>query len=338
MASMMNDIEGFLTDNPKYVEICEHLLKYERETELQDRYEHHVEDTDYDNCWDSSDVKVKPQTLYQIEMGGVIDRVFDTNSSTIYAITDQDELEQALNNVGTTDGIREDMHEFPSEDDLPDDLFADVVGYDKIKWLLRRGLTTDEITNFLLVGPTGSAKTVFLMSIEEHLEGAEFTSGSPTSGPGVLDVMFKRNPKYMLIDELDDMDGDTQKVLTQYTETGIVDETKVGKDRKLKTNTKTFASANNASSIIEQMRDRFTDLHFEPYTRDEYIEVCTHILPRKENTSEEEAEVIAKEVWKMEDSGDVRKAIQVARLSRGDPKKVISVLDEYSEKGLAKRL
>lgn len=336
---MMNDMEDFLSENPKYVEVCQHLLDYEKETELQSKYEHHIEDTDYEHCWGSSDVKVKPQTLYQIEMGGVIDRVFDTNSSTLYAISNQEELEEALDNVGIgADGMKTELHSFPSEDDLPDNIFADVVGYDKVKWLLRRGLTTDDITNFLLVGPTGSAKTVFLMSIEEHLEGAEFTSGSPTSGPGVLDVMFKRNPKYMLIDELDDMDGETQKVLTQYTETGIVDETKVGKDRKLKTNTKTFASANNVDSIIEQMQDRFTDLHFEPYTRDEYIEVCTHILPRKENTPEDEAEVIAKEVWEMEGEGDVRKAIQVARLSRGDPKKVISVLDEYSGKGLANRL
>lgn len=331
----MNSIDEFLSENPKYIEVCEHLLEYEENNETPEGREHHIEDTDYEHCWESSEVKVKPQILYQVEMGGVIDRVFDTNSTTRYAISDREQLEDVLNNMSISpDGMKTEMHEFPSEEELPDDLFDDVVGYEKIKWLLRRGLTTQDITNFLLVGPTGSAKTVFLMCIEEHLQDAEFTSGSPTSGPGVLDVMFKRTPKYMLIDELDDMDADTQKVLTQYTETGIVDETKVGKDRKLKTNTKTFASANTTDSIIEQMEDRFTDLHFEPYTRDEYIDVCTHILPRREGTPDDEAETIAKEVWRIEDEGNVRKAIQVARLSRGDPKKVVSVLDEYSGRGV----
>lgn len=329
----MNDIGEFLTENPKYIEIVEHLINYEENNKEPDHT--FIEDSDYDSCWDSKDVKVKPQTLYQIEMGGVLDRVFDSNSSTVYSIIDREHVKEVIDdlNIGE-DGMKTEMHNFPGEDELPDDLFDDVVGYDDVKWLIERGLTTDKITNFLLVGPTGSAKTVFLMCINEHLDNAEFVSGNPTSGPGVLDVMFTDTPQYMLIDEMDDMDSGVQKVLTQYTETGIVDETKVGKNRKLKTNTKTFASANTTDSIIDQIEDRFLDLHFEPYKRDEYIEVCTHILPRKEGATEDESKEIAELLWEANGEGDVRKAIQVARLSRGDPKKVIDVLDEYSPKKL----
>lgn len=325
----MNDIKGFLEDNPNYIEVCHHLLEYERNNPKPDS--HLIDDEDYDSCWDSTDVKVQPQTLYQIEMGGVLDRVFDSNNSTVYSISDREELEDAIDDIGISeDGEMKEIHDFPSDETLPDGLFDDVVGYDEIKWLIKRGITTQDITNFLLVGPTGSAKTVFLMCIEDQLERAEFVSGNPTTGAGVLDVMFTRTPKYMLIDEMDDMGAEVQKVLTQYTETGIVDETKVGKDRKLKTNTKTIASANSTTPIIEQMQDRFVVLHFDPYEKDEYIEVCTHILPDKEDTTEEEAKTIAKALWDSEDEGDVRKAIQVARLSRGDPEKVIGVLDEYS--------
>lgn len=325
----MNDIEGFLAENSKYIEVCKHLIEYEEENPTPDS--NYIDGEPYDSCWTAKDVRVKPQTLYSIEMGGVIDRVFDSNSSTVYSISDREELKRCMDdlNIGEGGEMRE-MHEFPTEDELPDGIFDDVVGYDSIKWLLKRGITTNEITNFLLVGPTGSAKTVFLMCIEEYFDGAEFVSGNPTTGAGVLDVMFTRTPKFMLIDEMDDMDSTVQKVLTQYTETGIVDETKVGKDRKLRTNTKTIASANSTDPIIEQMQDRFVDLHFDPYTRDEYIEVCSHILPDKEDTTEEEARTIARELWDAEGEGDVRKAIQVARLSRGDPEKVIGVMDEYS--------
>lgn len=328
----MIDVEEYLMENPKYVKLVKRLIEYEENNINPDHA--YIDDDDYDSCWESADVKVKPQTLYQLEMNGVLDRVFDTNSTTAYSLSDRDALKDIIDNASINDdGTAVEMHDFPEdEDELPDDLFDDVVGYEDVKWLIKRGLTTQEITNFLVVGPTGSAKTVFLMSIEEKLSNAEFVSGNPTTGAGVLDVMFKRTPKYMLIDEMDDMDADTQKVLTQYTETGIVDETKVGKDRKLKTNTKTFASANSTDPIIDQMEDRFLDLHFEPYTKDEYIEVCTHILPDKEDATEDEAKIIAELLWESEGEGDVRKAIQVARLSRGDPERVIDVLDDYSPK------
>lgn len=325
----MNDVEEFLSEKPKYIEVAQHLIEYEENNIEPDHA--YISDTDHDICWIYSDVNVKPQVLYQMEMGGVIEKVFDTNSTTAYAICDREELKNILDNISVRpDGTMEQMHDFPSEDELPEGLFDDVVGYDKVKWLLRRGITTQEITNFLLVGPTGSAKTVFLMCINEHLDNSEFVSGNPTTGPGVLDVMFTETPKYMLIDEMDDMDSGVQKVLTQYTETGIIDETKIGKNRKLKTNTKTFASANTTDTIIDQIEDRFLDLHFEPYTRDEYIEVCEHILPRKEDTEKDEARRIAEMLWEQTDTGDVRRAIQVARLSRGDPEKVIEALDDYS--------
>jgi MoxR-like ATPase len=163
------------------------------------------------------------------------------------------------------------------------------------------------------------------------LDDARFISGKPSSGPGVLDVMFEETPKYMLIDELDDMDNDTQRVLGQYTETGIVDETKSGKTRRMKTNTKTFASANYPKNVLDAINDRFLDLHFDPYTKSEFREVCKHVLPKNEGSDPDEAVDIADAVWDIEGEGRVRKAIQVARLSRGDPEKVIGVLNDYDK-------
>lgn len=326
----MSSYKNYLRDKPKYVEGLGRILEYEEKNKGMDTV--HVEGTDYDVCWEYSDVAVSPQRLYQLTVNGFLEKLFDSNSTTKYVLKDREKVREAIEDIGVPgeDGELKKIHEFPTEDELPEGLFDDVVGYDRVKWLLKRGITTDEITNFLLVGPTGSAKTVFLMCINEHLPQSEFISGNPTSGPGVLDVMFSDTPKYMLIDEMDDMSADTQRVLTQYTETGIVDETKVGKNRKLRTNTKTFASANSTRKIIDQMEDRFLDLHFQPYDRDEYIEVCTHILPRKEGSSKKEARTIAELLWEAENEGDVRRAIQVARLSRGDPKKVIEALGDYS--------
>lgn len=323
------ELKNWLVEHPDYIETIRDLIDWEEENKGHKDWA--VEDDPFDTCWEYSDVSHHPSHLYQLEANGFLERVLDTNSTTAYSLIDRDAMKEVVGSIsiGNDDGMRTVIHDFPDDEEDLDGAFDKVVGYNDVKWLMKRAITTQEITNVLLIGPPGSAKTVFLMCIED-LGGGKFISGKPTSGPGVLDIMFDETPKYMLIDEMDDMDAGVQQVLSQYTETGIVDETKIGKNRKLKTNTKTFGSANDLNGIIGQVQDRFLDLHFEPYTRDEFIEVCEHVLEMEENVSEEEANTIASGVWDIEESGDVRKAIQVARLSRGDPDKVLEVLKRYS--------
>lgn len=332
----MNSYEDYLMDKSgtDYIDTLDRIIEYEENNKGMDNV--HIEGTDFDVCWSYDDVGVSPQKLYQLTINGFLEKLFDSNSTTMYSLKDRERIKNAMDSMGvySSGDTMEKIHNFPSEEELPDGLFDDIIGYDDVKWLLRRALTTDDIVNVILVGPPGSAKTIFLLAIES-LENSMFVSGKPTSGPGVLDVMFKHTPKYMAIDEFDDMDSDTQQVLSQHMDTGILDETKYGKDRKMKTNTHTFASANSLDPVIDQIEDRFIDLHFEPYTRDEFIEICEHLLPRRESKNTEESRNIAKRVWEIEQSGDVRKAIAVARLSRGDPEKVLDVIDDYSgERGL----
>lgn len=291
-----------------------------------------LKDSDKDACWSSGDIGAMGTKVYQLEVHGFVERVYDSSNHTDYALTDRDEIAKFVSeeeDYTQMDGMRVVEHDIPSPEDLPDGLFDDVIGYDNVKWLIKRALTTEDITNVLLVGPPGSAKTVFLLCIES-MPDSVFVSGKSTSGPGVLAKMFREEPKYMAIDEFDDVDKEVQETLSQHMDTGILDETKVGKDRQVKMNTSTFASANSTDPIINQVQDRFLDLHFDPYTEEEFIEICEHLLPRREGVSEAESRDIADAVWKLEDEGNVRKAISVARLSRGDPHKVIEVLDEYS--------
>lgn len=330
----MDDLQRFLTKNDDYLDIAKNALEYVANNKTPEHA--FVEDTQHDAFFTYKDIGANPQRLYQMEMEGIFERVFDTNSTTAYSIVDRESLAEAVSGVEgrMEEGMMTAMHEFPEDEEELEGVFDDVVGYEDVKWLMKRAMTTDDITNILLVGPPGSAKTVFLMAIQKEMPDAKFVTGKPTSGPGVLDTMFKETPKFMLIDEMDDMDPEVQEVLSQYTETGIVDETKMGKNRTLKTNTKTFGSANTTESIVPQIEDRFLTLYFEPYTKEEFIEVCTHILPRNEGKDAEESEKIAEEIWRVYEEGLVRKAIQVARLSRGDPEKVIDVIDEYSPSDL----
>lgn len=328
----MSRQEDFIRDKPEYADVLTRLIEYEEDNLGMEKS--YLEDTDYEVCWTYDDVGVSPQRLYQLTTKGFLEKVFDTNSTTVYTLRSREEVKKMLMEFGVDEeGMKEEIHDFPSEEDLPDDLFDDVIGYEDVKWVLRRALTTDDIVNVLLIGPPGSAKTVFLMAMQD-LEGAQFVSGKSSSGPGVLDVMFDETPRYLAIDEFDDMDKETQRVLSQHMDTGIVDETKHKKNRSMKTNTNTFGSANSATGIIRQVQDRFVDLHFEKYNQEEFYEICEHLLPRREGVTPEEAKTIADEIWKIEGGANVRKAISVARLSRGDPKKVTDVLEDYSKTGL----
>jgi Holliday junction DNA helicase RuvB len=320
---------AYLEENPKYIEHLEKIVEHEEDVAPMD--DSILEGKPFDARWSSKDVKIHSSTLYQLEINGFLERVYDSNKYTDYALVDRDKTKEILDNItiDETTGTMEVIHDFPEWEQLPADLFDDVVGYDKVKWLLKRGITTDKITNFLLIGPPGSAKTVFLLCLEE-LEGTEFIPAMDASAPGFLEVMFEKQPRVMMFDELDDMPKSEQKSLSSYTETGIVKETKHDKTREMKTNAKTFASANSTSSILNHIEDRFTVLEFEKYTKEEYIEVCENILPDKENSTPKEARTIAELLFEKHGEGDVRKAISVARLSRGDPERVISVLDEFS--------
>lgn len=324
---------NWLKDNPDYINILQTALEHqlskdEKTTRIAENYERDIR-----TYWENTDVKAHPTKLYQLETHGFLERVFDSQSSTKYVIPDEEEVKSKLEEIsGRYDGDeRVVMHDFPSEEDLEEmGIFDDVVGFEDVKFLLRRAMSSDDIVNIALFGPSGSAKTVFLMCINS-LEDSEYVSGSPTTESGFYDVMFEEEPRYVAIDELDNMDKDDQKALADYTSEGILVETKGNnKKRKMRTNTHTFAAANRPDDVLEEIENRFIDLHFDPYTYDEFVEVCEHILPKNEGKSEEEARMIAEAVWDIEGEGNVRKAIQASRLSRDDPKKVLKVLDDYS--------
>ena len=109
-----------------------------------------------------------------------------------------------------------------------DTMFEDIVGYDHIKRLFKMALELDSTTHILLSGPPATAKTMFLMSLLQHLKNAYFIDGGNSTKAGMIDYLFENQPRYLLIDEIDKVAPKHRTFLLNLTETGIISETKFG--------------------------------------------------------------------------------------------------------------
>src|SRR5215831_16395994 len=101
------------------------------------------------------------------------------------------------------------------------------MGYDDLKEIVNRTLSSDENYNILFVGPSASSKTLFLQGILEMKSGVYFDGSNTTNR--ILDVLQERRPKIICIDELDKMPRTFQNQLLNFMEFGRI---KVDQQRK----------------------------------------------------------------------------------------------------------
>lgn len=83
-------------------------------------------------------------------------------------------------------------------------IFNNVIGYDDIKLLLYKMITSKYTNSVLLSGPPASSKTVFILELLDHFKGkAYFVDGTTASGMGIIDYLFDHTDlKFPLIDEM----------------------------------------------------------------------------------------------------------------------------------------
>ena len=192
--------------------------------------------------------------------------------------------------------------------------FREIICNDDIKIILNKAILSKKPAHILLVGKPGSAKTMFLTEIMSHIKESYFIVGSNTSKAGLVNQLFERRPKFLLIDELDKMGKYDQVSLLHLMETGIISETKIKKTRQTELTSWVFATSNDCQRIIEPLLSRFLILNIPEYTLGEFIHISVCRL-EKEQVNTSLAIEIAKTVWKELGSRDVRDVIKVARLA-----------------------
>jgi Holliday junction DNA helicase RuvB len=231
-------------------------------------------------------------------------------------------------------GVQEDIEPVADKvafESKPEPLFASIIGYDDVKRLFSLSLSSDRPVHVLLVGPPASAKTLFMLECMK-LERSYFTLGSHSTKSGMVDYLFEKRPRYLIVDEIEHMPMKDQTALLSLMETGIVAETKFQKTRNTQLKAWVFATSNGTDRMLTPLLSRFVVLHFKPYSFGSFAEVCTHILVR-EGVSADVAGAVADAVWNRLKSKDVRDCIKLGRLakSREDVEWIAQTLRTYRQ-------
>lgn len=275
------------------------------------------------DSWEWYEVHAPPQTLNHLVSLGVLNVVFKSNKSTMYAVAEPEKIRQML---------EEGVQQAEVHSEIPEDLFDCVILHDDKKALVRRVLSSTRPTHCLFVGEVASSKTLFMEELS-RLPGSQYLLGSSLSKAGLYELMFEHHPRYLLIDEIDKIrDYDNVSALLSLMETGILSETKYKRRRFEKFDVWVFGGCNFEDRIPPEILSRFGAyrLRFYPYTDDEFIEVATKVLVMREGTDIDVANYIAVKVLKTLGSRDVRVARSIARTtrSREDVDTVLALLQK----------
>ena len=214
---------------------------------------------------------------------------------------------------------------------VPEDLFDPVVGYDEVKWLLRRSLASKRMLHFLFVGPPASAKSLLLMELE-RLDGAYYAVGSSSSRAGLRQLLLDLNPRILLIDEIDKVHSSKDyAVLLSLMESGVVTETMYKRRARKMRHARVFAAANADDGLTPELKSRFVILRFRPYTLGDFLMIAERVLVDREGIDPSLAEAIAMAVWEQLRSRDIRDAVKIARLveTPDELPRVVEVLRNY---------
>jgi len=211
------------------------------------------------------------------------------------------------------------------------DLFDNIIGYDDIKKLFFLSFESQRPIHILLVGPPASAKTLFMLGCMK-LERSYFTLGTHSTKSGMLDYLFEKRPRYLIIDEIEHMSIRDQTVLLSLMETGIIAETKHMKTRNTQVKTWVFATTNETNHMLTPLLSRFMVLHFKQYKFENFLDISIHMLGQ-EGIAKDIANEVATQVWHNMRSKDIRDCIKIAHLAKtkDDVIWIVETLLRYSK-------
>jgi holliday junction DNA helicase RuvB len=199
------------------------------------------------------------------------------------------------------------------------DIFNNIYGRDDIKHIFRMAIKSEQPVHILLTGEPGCGKTQFLENIKvRYKDRAYFTIGAHSTKAGMLDYLFEKRPRFILIDEIEHMPAKDQAVLLSLMQSQILSETKYRKTRQTQLKCSIFATCNNTKKMLDPLLSRFLIIKVEKYNYEEFREVAMRVLIERESMQDENLAraIINKVLQKSSANANIRDVIKIARISK----------------------
>jgi MoxR-like ATPase len=216
-------------------------------------------------------------------------------------------------------------------------LFDDIIGYEDVKDVFERAIKAERPVHLLLCGPPASAKSLFMRSLTK-LERSYYAVGSSSTKSGIFDYLIEYRPRYFIVDELEKMNRKDQTSLLNLMESGILSELKHNQQRSTQLKTWVFASCNSTEKLLPPLLTRFRDIHFKPYTEEEFVKIVVSVLDREEGIDRDIGLLIADGVYNRLKSSNIRECVRIARLSKNDSIQVNRIIDTFAKYGVTEVL
>ena len=211
-------------------------------------------------------------------------------------------------------------------------LFDDVYGFNDVKDFFKMSIQAERPVHLLLCGPPSSGKSLFMSSLT-RLERSYYAVGSSSTKSGIFDYLFEYRPRYFIIDELEKMNKKDQTSLLNLMESGILSELKHNQQRTTQLKTWDLLHATVQINYYHHLLTRFRDIHFKPYTEEEFVEIVVNVLDREEGIDRDVALIIADGVFNKLQSSNIRECVRIARLVKNDPSQVNRIIDIFAKYG-----
>jgi replication-associated recombination protein RarA len=211
-------------------------------------------------------------------------------------------------------------------------VFSNIEGLDDVKEMMLRALESPERAHTLLIGPPASAKSLFMLQIQNIMRSkVYFAEGASTTKAGIQKFIAENQLKeIIIIDEIDKMPIQHQEGLLTMMESGEFTATKVRNTQTVKANMVIFATSNSTERLTEPLLSRFAVFEIPEYTYEEFEAISFRIIKKlPQNTIMQ----IASSVWKT-GSRDIRDVLKIAKLcnpadTEEDINRLISIHQKY---------
>lgn len=303
--SLQDQVYHLLQQRPELRRNLSEMIEWERANPQREKWEGFT--------W--QEVHTPPVIINQLIAKGMLDCTYSSGSSKHYRLCSLPDIVNAL----AADLV-------PTADDKPVDfasLFRYVYGHEKVKRGIILALQATSPVHCLLMGTPGTAKTLILRDVA-LLPGGHYYVGSTATKSGLLSLLLEAKPRFLVLDELDSMDGKDMTPLLELMEGGYVSRLMHAGRERVQLDTRVFAGGNDVRRISPAIISRFARFAIPAYTTDEFVRIAKMVLTEREGQGPHMAKLIAEEVARH--STDIRDIVRVSRMSDGNPQQVLEVV------------